>query len=384
MNKKLKKGKLLLNMKDTGTLRTRHTILIDIADACSLKCVMCDRGKGLRGQNFIKDSDFKSLVDWLKESEPKAEMLLPFWTGESTMHPQFPEFVKYLIRKNSERKIAKSLGLDTNLQTLDDYSADLIIDSGQFNVLTFSLDAATESTYQKIRIGGSLEKAERQAIRILDRKKKTGSEFPVLVFQFIVRPENYFETSAFIKKWQNVINSIDMNNNVYWHYNKPDNFKDQSIFIRRCDAPRGRSELQKEYSDLHIDTLSEVLKQDKSDFRINTPEYRPLPDGSDALTGEKTAVRKPCSGPFTHFAIRYDMRVSLCCQDINSVNAVGTAVKESFDSLWNGDKAIKLRSVHLKGDLEAYPGCASCFGQIYPGLTNDEWKKCSYILNNYR
>lgn len=345
----------------------KPTILIDLADACSLKCIMCQRGGRRTGNYFMQERDFYDLLSWLKEAEPRAGILLPFWTGESTIHPQFAEFLKSIVANNREHQIADGLGIDTNLQSMDDYNADFIMDCGQFKVITFSLDACTAGTYYRIRCRGDYGRAERMAIRMLKRKAQKNLKLPVLVFQFLVMPENFEEAGQFVQHWQRIIHDVGLRSRLAWHYATPEDFTDQVIFVRRCDAPRGQSRFQRELEELHLGTLKKIgVDIDRTGRIVDTDEYRPLSDGSDALRDGAKALRRPCSGPFTHLAIRHDLRVSLCCQDIESLCVVGRATESSYNELWCGTAARRLREAHLSGDLGNYPGCEDCFNQIHP------------------
>jgi len=74
-------------------------IVLELTPICNLSCPMCPR-------HYIKDTDgfmdvnlFKKLVDEIVIESPDA-IILPFWRGESCMHPNFVELIDYTLQRN--------------------------------------------------------------------------------------------------------------------------------------------------------------------------------------------------------------------------------------------------------------------------------------------
>jgi sulfatase maturation enzyme AslB (radical SAM superfamily) len=74
-------------------------IVLELTPLCNLSCFMCPR-------HYIKETDgymdivlFKKLIDEISIENPKA-IVLPFWRGESCLHPDFVGLVGYALDKN--------------------------------------------------------------------------------------------------------------------------------------------------------------------------------------------------------------------------------------------------------------------------------------------
>jgi len=80
-------------------LKHPNRIVLELTPLCNLACPMCPR-------HYVKDTDgfmpralwFK-LIDEIAEAAPDA-IVLPFWRGESLLHPDFVELIDYALRKN--------------------------------------------------------------------------------------------------------------------------------------------------------------------------------------------------------------------------------------------------------------------------------------------
>jgi len=73
-------------------------IVLELTPLCNLSCPMCPR-------HYIKDTDgfmnkelYKKLVDEIS-TEYSDAVILPFWRGESCMHPNFIELIDYTLQK---------------------------------------------------------------------------------------------------------------------------------------------------------------------------------------------------------------------------------------------------------------------------------------------
>lgn len=76
-----------------------NRIVLELTPLCNLACPMCPR-------HYVKDTDgfmtkelwFK-LIDEIAETDPNS-IVLPFWRGESLLHPNFVELIEYALQKS--------------------------------------------------------------------------------------------------------------------------------------------------------------------------------------------------------------------------------------------------------------------------------------------
>jgi Predicted Fe-S oxidoreductases len=136
---------------------------IDLASTCNLRCPSCFIPDP-KFEEFIsqKSSDGKSLRRLMpKEMAFKiidqcAEIGVPAlkfnWRGESTLHPDYSQIVKYAQNKNSFLELLANTNANCSDKTID----------GLMNCtkVMVSLDSMVPETYAQMRVGGNLGKAK--------------------------------------------------------------------------------------------------------------------------------------------------------------------------------------------------------------------------------
>lgn len=75
-------------------------IVIELSVACNLSCAMCPR-------RYIKEKDgcmpgglWKRLIDEIASASPQS-IILPFWRGESLVHPDFIGLIGYALSRSA-------------------------------------------------------------------------------------------------------------------------------------------------------------------------------------------------------------------------------------------------------------------------------------------
>jgi hypothetical protein len=72
-------------------------------------------------------------------------------------------------------------------------------------------------------------------------------------------------------------------------------------------------------------------------------------------------VRKPCARLYQGMNILCDGTVVPCCLDYSGSVPLGNAVEENCLDIWNGDKMLKLRQLHLTEQWDQLPDlCRTC------------------------
>lgn len=141
-------------------------IVLELTPLCNLACHMCPR-------HYIKESDgymdcalFKRLVDEIAAHNPQA-IVLPFWRGESCLHPEFATLLQYAIDKGLR------IHLSTNGHFISEQNCAVFY---QCEFLTFSIH--TNKGYenaQKILANKSKDCATTFQISFVDSEKTTAA-----------------------------------------------------------------------------------------------------------------------------------------------------------------------------------------------------------------
>ena len=104
-------------------------IVLELTPLCNLSCSMCPRHYIKETDGYMESALYKKLVDeiWTENSEA---IVLPFWRGESCMHPHFSDLLKYTLDKGLR------VHLSTNGHYMDDCFKDVFY---HCEFVTFSL-----------------------------------------------------------------------------------------------------------------------------------------------------------------------------------------------------------------------------------------------------
>ena len=121
---------------------------------------------------------------------------------------------RYISFAKNEAKL-KKFNINTNLVMFDPSYIDQMEESN-LNKLTVGLDAASQETYDQIRVGGNFEKVESNVWAILNEKKRGRLKNLELILQFIVQENNIHEENTFIERWKGAGATIKIRQKLGW------------------------------------------------------------------------------------------------------------------------------------------------------------------------
>ncbi|MDR4506239.1 MAG: radical SAM protein [Candidatus Scalindua sp.] len=162
-------------------------VILELTNACNLKCLMCGRDESEFNNRFFDLSYLKKLDTVLEHAE---EVTLFGW-GEPTIHPKFVDLLKYMDRF-PVRKYFVTNG--TRLKKLKNAIFDYNVD-----IIAISLDGASALTNDRIRVGASYEEIITGLSSIVEEKNRRKSSFPYMNFVFTVMQSNIHELPEMIK-----------------------------------------------------------------------------------------------------------------------------------------------------------------------------------------
>jgi len=153
-----------------------HPLNIDIelASICNLYCPFCFitdekynnmiRQTGFDGiprRRFMPIHLAKRLID--ESSEVGVPALKFNWRGESTIHPQFSEILRYASGRNFH---------DILINTNGNFNYNAIAGVMETTKVMISLDSMRPETYKKMRVGGNLDIAKKNINELLIKGHK--------------------------------------------------------------------------------------------------------------------------------------------------------------------------------------------------------------------
>jgi len=285
---------------------------IEPTSRCNLNCPFCLVGQ----QNSLESTEHDLLprgmgdMEWslfekiVKDAvEFGIETLQLHFQGEPLLYKRFPEMVKK----------GKSAGLRTQAFTnglpLTKQKADEILLAG-LDHLRFSVDGATQKTYELNRVGGEFNKVYRNMDMMVKSAKKHNSNID-LMWQFIALSNNEHE----IDKAREMAKVIDI-----------------PFFVKTFaeSVPGLTPKNQELRRDLHI---------------------------------------KPCTDIYRSTFIFYTGEVVVCCYDLEGQYVVGDLRKQTLEEVWNSQryKSVRYKINNAENDPDGEPEiCKNCLKWTLP------------------
>lgn len=159
-----------------------ESLSIEPTNLCNLKCPECPSGnnKMKRARLFLSKEEFENAID---NSYKYLVYLQLYFQGEPFMHPKLCDFIGYATGK----KVFTTTS--TNGHFLNQETCQKIVDSG-LHQLIVSIDGTTQESYEKYRVGGSLDKVKAGIEMLQNVKDENKSNLPHIVIQFVVFSSN--------------------------------------------------------------------------------------------------------------------------------------------------------------------------------------------------
>jgi len=284
-------------------------IWVEATSHCNLHCSFCGNRLLSREQRGFMDFDlFRSLAD---EAAGRVRQFNLFHRGESLLHPQIVEMVRYAAGKGLRTRI------HTNGTLLNhDLSRELI--EAQLDVLSFSFDGYNPQMYEANRPGASFDKVMSNMLGFLATKRKLAARKPFVALELME--------------------------------------------IADCGAGElreKRREFLRRFRGLPLDK-----------FVIRRPHnWAGLVDlGSADQEPGSNRRRIPCPLLWHAMVVFWDGRVLPCPQDFFGALQIGDARRQRLMDIWNGEAIRTLRrEMADPGSLERRP-CVDCDRMLRPTI----------------
>ncbi|MDD2717850.1 MAG: SPASM domain-containing protein [Candidatus Wallbacteria bacterium] len=384
----------------------KHTLQLELTDRCNLACPSCNQGMGSREvhgkeSGFLHPGLFRKIMDDLKKSRMRFFEIQLFWFGEPLLHPDFDHIFSLLLLLMEQDSLFAQIDLHTNGMKLDGRIRDLLLFSDiKMPMLTISLDSIKKENYNRIRVGGELDKVLSNIRKFVETRETLGQLLPALRIQFLLQEANREELPAFIDYWKEYFRNCSRSNAVFQaakahfdkesyraKYPKHDSgcslwpaeiftvnhpiyphetwkldllkvskiFKD-TVWIKR---PNFKPESRQLETDRLFDEVkaSFGLKSHEEDgFRLVIERDNQFPPFSLEYFG----TRPPCAAPFFKPVVRWDGTLNMCCNDPLGELALGNLHELSFDELWFSQQAKAVREAMLEGKFNDLKICRDC------------------------
>ena len=174
-------------------------VMVDLTEVCNLGCIHCPHPKFKSSNHYSKKMlDEKLNNKMINEVSSfglgRTKYIRYTSNGEPLVHPKSYSMI-YEAVKNSKTKVT----LTTNGTLMDRKRIEKIFDSG-LHMIDISIDAFTNETYSKVRVGGDLNVTKKNVINFIKLSKEKNIKTKVIV-SFVEQKENTFEKNDFKNYW---------------------------------------------------------------------------------------------------------------------------------------------------------------------------------------
>ena len=271
-----------------------ETVLIDTVSYCNLKCSMCPHVNMKRKMGFMKWELYEKIINEISLNKKDVRIWMTFF-GEGFIIKNIDEYVKY-----AKDKGLKDVVMNSNGNLINEKNAKKIISAG-LDTLYVGIDAFTQETYSKFRVGGDLEAVVKNVIMYKEMLSRYGNKNQKIFVQYVVMEENKKELDSFIEFWKE---------------------RDISIKIRPMVSWGGK-------------VNANNLKNEHND-------------------------RLPCFWAMNTINIADDGKVCLCSVDLDCAVEMGDINKQTIKEVWN-TSLKEFRDKHINGRFNELPEfCKNC------------------------
>ncbi len=170
---------------------------IEITTCCHLQCIFCEHTFWQdQPQKNMTFDEFKKIVDQF----PKLRFINLTGEGTCFLNPYFFQMIEYLKKRNVFILFVDSFDL------FNQERIDRTIELGVERI-EVSLDAATKSTYEKIKVGANWNRTLAHLKALRSKKQREGTPFPFVFFRYVVNIHNRNEVADFVR----LVAELDMN-----------------------------------------------------------------------------------------------------------------------------------------------------------------------------
>ena len=314
-------------------------LLLELTNACNLRCIMCGRSAINFKETFFDMSYLKKLEDALNISE---EVTLFGW-GEPTVHPDFINFLKYMHNYPIKKYfVTNGMRLDKLKDILFDYKVD---------IMSISLDGGCAETNNRIRKGSDFKKIINDISEIVQEKRKRKINYPYMRFVFTAMQSNYKEIPDLLR----VAYEIGLEEIKVLHFTT---FKPEILHESLWNY-------QKE-----VKKVFEASKKTAESLGIKVS--LPPIQGEDPA-GDK--LHRNCYTSWRDFFLGSDNYIRPCQSTSRQLFHIDKYF--SFKEMWNSKELQDFRATVNNPSLMP-PGCRSCYQASHANWNN----KYSFIQVN--
>ena len=266
-------------------------VIMELINRCNLECSMCPQE--YRNDAKLVRIDEKLLDKLFNEFKENKLDSISFSVSEPLLYKDF-----FNVIKKCEEADIMDIFLFTNGTLLNENNSKKILESG-ITRLFISLDAASETSYDQIRIPVGKSQLNKNRLNVLEKQIKRfidlrdnvyKKQLPIVRTSFVKMKENEVEVEKFINKWTNIVDSV---------------------------------EVQDEFPLSTYENVNNLLKSNEP-IKYELGEYN-------------------CNEPWGQITIYSNGDVAPCCNLLGKKTNIGNLKTKTLKEIWTGKSAEELR-----------------------------------------
>jgi MoaA/NifB/PqqE/SkfB family radical SAM enzyme len=281
-----------------------YFIKIDTTNQCDAGCEYCSRDNTAYPLGQMGLDNFKKIIDINKDY---AFMIALHFTGEPLLNDSIYDMINYAHLN----KMATYLS--SNFQHFRKEDACRIVSSG-LDLLTVSIDGASQETYRRYRQKGELAGIFQNIQAVINAKRELQASWPRVNLQFLVMEHNEHE----IAEIKNIAKGLGVDTLE---------FKPLGLYpVNKYLLPKNPKYVRRAY--------------------------------------RRTGIRrKPCWWLWSSLVVLWNTEVVPCCSPYRKIrreSCLGSIIKEDIIKIRNSGVPVKLRRQFLEGVMAGQEGCVEC------------------------
>ena len=289
--------------------------VISFTYVCNAKCPNCpytnsEIRSDYKDRPFMQDDTFRIIAEQCGEYGAWVRIS---GGGEPMLHPQAVELIEYA------KKVGAKVGLITNGSRFTEDSSKRLL-MANVDMIEFSVDAADEGSYQRVRQGLKWKTLVKNVERMVKLRNQIKSETKIIASGVNQEGIGIDKVAGF---WEPIVDNFQKRKYLTWGINDPTKSADPTPYL-------------------------------------------------------PTEERIPCPFIFERLNIDSRGKVMVCGFDIAAVTDMGNIHEKSIREIWQGDGFEKYRQKHLSGKGDDIDLCRNCPDWKYRSWKHNYWK----IVNN--
>jgi radical SAM protein with 4Fe4S-binding SPASM domain len=293
---------------------------LEPTNICNIRCEMCPNP--LIPEDQKGKMDFRLFRKIIDEVHPFINELYMFHRGESLLHRELPDMIRYAKNRGLMVK------LNTNATILSESSSRALLTSG-LDLISFSVDGYEKDVFERIRVGAHFYSVVRN-IRAFMRLKRDGG---------YVRPLTQIEIMEFL-----AYSDTDIKERRKAFFCSFEGLAFDRVILRKPHNVGGNISLTKAQG-----------------YKVKNEHYF------------------QCSFPWYSLTVHWNGNVCPCPRDFMGDLVVGNVGTTDIADIWNNDEMVALRKSILDKDFDSQACCTNC-DQLYKYKTRFAGLPIGYLL----